>query len=639
MVRRFPLLLALLVLCPLVAFAGDDFRAPLPEELSMKDVPWSPGAPAVLLDWSVRHDDEASRAIEVVRIKILTEEGKKYGDIELLSIPVIHNVRGIRARTVDPDGTVTEFKGKIYDKIVMKTGGFKMLQKTFTLPNVKPGSIVEYRYAVEWPPTELRTNRWPVQREIPIRNAEFWIKPWSSGVRSSCITKGLPADQKPRLVKDHFEFEIKNVPAFAGEPLSPPENDLKPRIEFYYLRGEREDYWKDAAKSMSDFIESYIGDRGPVKKAAAEITTGASTQDEKLRKIYAYVQEIRNLSYEREKTEQEEKREKLRDNNDIADVLRNRYGYSRQLNRLFTGLARGAGFTAHSVLVAQRDDMIFSKDLPDVEQLEGEIVLVNVDGKDVYLDPGTPYANYGLLPWARSAVAGMRLKSKKEWDWVMTPDQQFSEAVTSRTADLSLADGVIKGTATITYRGQDALMHRLDAQNEDDAARRKTFEEETKALFPEGSTVKLTKLDGIGGVSEPLVATFDVELPNLGTMTGSRALIPMSIFGAAAKSPFSAEQRVYPIYFRYQHEIDDRITLRVPDGYAVENLPKPLTMDLGAVAFTSRHKREESVLILERKLSIRAFVIGSEHYKTLRQFYGDLIAADHDAVVLKKAGA
>jgi len=638
MVRRFLLLLALLVLCPLVAF-GDDFRAPLPEELAMKDVPWSPGAPAVLLDWSVRHDDEASRAIEVVRIKILTEEGKKYGDIELLSIPVVQDVRGIRARTVDPDGTITEFKGKIYDKIVVKTGGFKMLQKTFTLPNVKPGSIVEYRYAVEWPATELRTNRWPVQREIPIRNAQFWIKPWSEGVRSSCITKGLPAGEKPRLVRDHFEFEIKNVPAFAGEPFSPPENELRPRIEFYYLRGERGDYWKDAAKSMSDFIESYIGDRGPVKKTAAEITAGATTPDEKLRKIYAYVQELRNLSYEREKTEQEEKREKLRDNDDIADVLRNRYGYARQLNRLFTGLARGAGFTAHAVLVAQRDDLIFSKELPDVEQLEGEIVLVNVDGKDIYLDPGTPHAQFGLLPWARSAVAGMHLKSKKEWDWVMTPDQPFSAAVTSRTADLSLADGVIKGTATITYRGQDALTRRLDAQNDDDAARRKSFEDETKALFPEGSTVKLTKVEGIGGVSEPLIVTFDVELPNLGTMTGSRALIPMSIFGATAKSPFSAEQRSYPIYFRYQHEIDDRITLRVPDGYAVENLPRQVTMDLGAVSFTSRHERKENVLTLERKLSIRAFVIGTEHYKILRRFYGELIAADRDAVVLKKAGA
>ncbi|HKR62476.1 MAG TPA: DUF3857 and transglutaminase domain-containing protein [Thermoanaerobaculia bacterium] len=638
MVQRASFLFALLLLCPIAAFA-DDFPVATPEELAMKDVPWSPGASAVVLDWNVRHDDEASRAIETMRIKVLKEEGKKYGDIELVSIPYYQNVRAIRARTIAPDGTITEFKGKIYDKIVVKTGGFRVLKKTLTLPNVVPGSIVEYRYAVEWPTSQLRTNRWSVQREIPIRHAEFWIKPWSEGVTSSCLTKGLPAGQKPVLKKDHFEFAIDNVAAFNGEPLAPPEEELKPRIEFYYIRGARAEYWNETAKSMTEYIEDYIGNRGPVKKAAGEITAGATTDEEKLKKIYAYVQGLRNLSYEREKTEQEEKREKLKDNNDIGDVLRNGYGYSRQLNRLFTGLARAAGLTATTVLVADRDELIFSKELPDVDQLSGEIVAVSVGGKDVYFDPGTPHTPYGMLPWARSAAQAMRLKTKKEWEWLQTPDQPVSMAVTSRSADLSLVDGVIKGTATLSYSGQEAQARRLDAKNEDDAAHRKAFEDEMKSLLPEGSIVKMTKLDAIEGVDEPVTVSFDVELPNLGTLTGSRALVPMSVFGAAAKNPFAAETRAFPIYFRYQHEVNDSITLHMPAGYAVESLPKTAKADLGALAYIVQHAQNGDALTMQRKLTFRTTVIGSEHYKTLRKFFGDLITADHDAVVLKKAGA
>jgi hypothetical protein len=639
MSRRFPLFLALLVLCPLVAFAGDDFPAPRPDELSMKDVPGSPGAPAVVLDWTVHHDDQASRAIETMRIKVLTEEGKKYGDIELLSIPGVQNVRAIRARTVAPDGTIAEFNGKIYDKIVMKSGGFKMLQKTFTLPNVRPGSIIEYRWAVEWPTTQLRTNRWAIQREIPIRHADFWIKPWSEGVTSSCMTKGLTADQRPVLKGDHFEFAIDNVAPFAGEPYAPPEGDLKPRIEFFYMRGQRSEYWNETAKTLGDYIESYIGNRGPVKKAAADVTAGAATSEEKLRKLYEYVQKLRNLSYEREKTEQEEKREKLKDNDDVGDVLRNGYGYSRQLNRLFAGLARGAGFTAHDVLVGERDEIVFSKDLPDADQFSSELVVVSVDGKDLYFDPGTPHAEYGLLPWARTSVTGMRIKTKKEWEWVNTPDQPLSMATTSRIADLSLVDGVVKGTATITYRGQEALVRRLDAKNDDDAARRKELEDDMKSLFPDGSTVKLTKLEGIDGIAVPLVVTFDVELPNLGTVTGSRALVPMSLFGAATKTPFSDEKRTFPIYFRYQHEVEDQITLHIPDGYAVDSLPKSVKIDLGALAYTARHAQNGDVLTLARKLSIRTMVIDAQSYKSVKKFFGEVTTADHDAVVLKKASA
>jgi hypothetical protein len=376
-----------------------------------------------------------------------------------------------------------------------------------------------------------------------------------------------------------------------------------------------------------------------VKQAAAEATAGATTSEEKLRKLYAYVQKLRNLSWERDKTEQEEKREKLKDNDDVGDVLRNGYGYSRQLNRLFAALARGAGFTAHDVLVGARDEVVFSKELPDSDQFSAEVVLVSADGKDLYFDPGTPHAEYGLLPWARTAVTGMRLKTKKEWEWVTTPDQPFSAALTSRTADLSLVDGVVKGTATITYRGQDALVRRLDAKNDDDVARRKELEDDMKSLFPDGSTVKLTKLEGIEGIAEPLVVRFDVELPNLGTIAGSRAVVPMSVFGAASKTPFSAEKRAFPIYFRYQHEVEDQITLHVPDGYAVESLPKAVKIDLGAIAYTARYARNENALTLTRKLSVRSIVIGEEYYATVKKFFGELVTADHDAVVLKKASA
>jgi hypothetical protein len=149
----------------------------------------------------------------------------------------------------------------------------------------------------------------------------------------------------------------------------------------------------------------------------------------------------------------------------------------------------------------------------------------------------------------------------------------------------------------------------------------------------------MTKLEAIEGVDEPVTVTFEVELPNLSTVTGSRALVPMSVFGAASKNPFAVETRQFPIYYRYQHEVEDRVTLHVPEGYTVENLPKPVKIDLGALAYTSRHEKNGSALTFQRKLSVRTIVIGAEHYAKVRKFYGDLVAADHDAVILRKAGA
>lgn len=635
MVRRL-LPLFLLVLCPLSLFAADDFRPATAEETAMTDVPWSPGASAVVLDWDVRHDDRDSRATEYVRIKILTDEGKKYGDIELVSIPGYHQVRDIRARTIAPDGAVSVFNGKIYDKVVVKTGGFRMLQKTFTLPNVKAGTILEYRFTVTWPASRLRTNRWPVQREIPIRQASFWIRPYP-GFHSVCTTKGLPAEVKPASVKDHFEMNVSKTAAFRSEPYTLPEEELKPRLEFFYTySGNTQSYWSDVAEYLSAAVEKFIGDRKGIKAAAAEITSGATTSEEKLQKIYARVQQIRNLSFERDKTEQEEKREKLRDNNHIEDVLERGYGNGSEINRLFAGLARAAGFDAKIVFTSSRDAILFSREIPDVEQLRGDIVSVVVDGKERYFDPATVHARFGILPWQQTAVPGLKILGRSKWEWVTTPELPYATAVTARTADLQIVDGVVKGTATVTYRGQDALIHRLESRNEDEAANRKRFEDEIKELFSEGSTVKLTNLMHVGGTDEPLVVSFDVELPNLGTIAGSRALIPMSAFAAASKNPFAAAERQFAIYFHYQHQIEDRVTLRLPEGYGVESLPKPVVIDVGALAFSTSHKRDAETITFERKMTVKTMAVPAASYQPLRKFYGQVVTADHDEVVLKK---
>ena len=636
MVQKFAYFLLLLLVCSSAIAGPDDFRPATPEELALKEVPWSPGAKAVLLDWYVKHDDVDSRSYEYVRIKILTEEGKKYGDIELTSIPIFNEIRGIKARTIAPDGTISEFKGKIYDKTVVKKGGFKVTQKTFTLPNVVPGTIIEYRYMTEWPQTSLRTNRWALQREMPLQHASFYIRPWRTDVGSVCTTTGLAKGMVPQNIRDHYEFAIDKMPAFEGEPYSPPEEELKPRIEFFYVRSKPEQYWKDAAEEWGKWAEDYIGNRKGIAKAANEITAGATTSEDKLRKLYARVQQIRNLSYEPEKTEQEEKRAKLKDNNDIEDVWRNGYGYSGEINKLFAGLARAAGFEAHIVYVSSRKEIHFSQQLPDGDQLSDSLVVVRVDGTDRYFDPGTRFAPYGVLAWENTTVAGMRIKNKKEWEWVVTPDQSVAGSVTSRSADLKLVDGVVKGTATITYRGQEALYHRIAAMNNDDAENRKTFEDAMKAMLPDASVVKMTNVENLAATDEPLIITYDLELPNLGTLAGSRAVVPISLFEAASKNPFAVAQRKYPIFYDFQSETDDTVTLAVPDEYAVESVPNPVNIDIGALTYNVKHAQQGSSVMLERKMLVKTLGIGSQHYETLKKFYGARVTADHDAVVLKK---
>ena len=79
----------------------------------------------------------------------------------------------------------------------------------------------------------------------------------------------------------------------------------------------------------------------------AQIVSPNDTPDVKLRKIYDRVQQIRNKSYELQKTEQEEKREKEKAAENVEDVWKRGYGNGMQLTWLFLGLVRAAGFQAY----------------------------------------------------------------------------------------------------------------------------------------------------------------------------------------------------------------------------------------------------------------------------------------------------
>jgi len=110
-------------------------------ELKMTSEPKAPGAPAIYLYRQVDRNDNGPTEYDYARIKILTEEGRKYADVEIPFLKDTEKIRGLQARTIRPDGSVVNFGGKVYEKTIVKAKGIKYLAKTFTMPDVQVGSI------------------------------------------------------------------------------------------------------------------------------------------------------------------------------------------------------------------------------------------------------------------------------------------------------------------------------------------------------------------------------------------------------------------------------------------------------------------------------------------------------------------
>jgi hypothetical protein len=619
--------------------ASSEFRDPTPAEKAMTSVDFAPGAAAVILNWHQLVNDKDTFRTEYLRIKILTEEGKKYGDVEVPHLALLSDVNHIKARTMRPDGTIAQFDGKTFDKVVVKVGGVRLIAKTFTLPDVQVGSIIEYRYDISNRGNMIYDSQFAVQRELPIIHEEISLEPYAfPGYNTFFSFRGLPAGKKPEIHGTKYELTLENIPPFEEEPFAPPDATIKPELQFWYTAGtiEPDVFWTKEAHDWADIIEPFVGDGRAVKDAATTAIGTAATPEEKVRKLYARVQQIRNLSFEPEKTDAETR--KLNDNNSAQDVLRNGYGYIREINRLFVSMARAAGFDAHVLRLCERDEQYIAKNVPIGRQLDGEIAVVTIDGKQRFFDPGTPYAPFGVLSWQKTSTTGLLVARKQDKAvWVDTPWLHNDAATMKRVANLRLEDGVVRGDVLITYTGQEALRRRIDLRNDDDAAAKKSIEKMVKGWFADGATINLVEVKDLRAAESPLVISATVELPSAASLVGSRAMVPLAIFAATHKNPFTAEQRKNPIYFHYAYRVDDEVTLKVPSGYAVESLPATADVNMGALHYTATVGRTDDAIRLVRNMTIDVELVGRDKYSVVREFFSKAAAADQEQLILRKA--
>lgn len=468
---------------------------------------------------------------------------------------------------------------------------------------------------------------WLIQRDIPVLRAKLTLKPYQGQYKGYFTYFNLPPGKTPVKVHDRFDLELTNVPVHEEEKYAPPEGALKSRVTFYYTAGEvkAEEFWKAQTAQWSKTVEGFIGKPDAVR-ATVQALTG-NTPMETLLKVYAKAQTFRNLSFEEEPTETAKR--------NAAEVVNKSEGYRDEINRAFVAMARAAGLEANVVRVAARDEDFFSPEIPDADQMSGEMAVVTMDGKPVYLDPGTPTAPFGIVSWEKSATAAYALGRRGEPSQFVTVERQAAEkAVLRRVADLRLNGELLEGTVAVTFSGQEALVRRLRSWSDDEAARTKTIEDEVKGWFPDGASVKLTQLTGAKSHAEPLVAKFDVTLHNLISSAGSRTLLPLSVFASSAKNPFAPATRRHAVYFAYPSREEDEVKLTLSPGAVPAAIPPPARISAGSVAYTNETKQDGNVLTYKRAMSVDTMLVEPKYYNTLRSFYSQVVAADQKPLVL-----
>jgi hypothetical protein len=375
--------------------AGDEWRPITPAELQMKTGKVEADADAEALFWEVRIDDSTENLImkHYLRVKIFNERGReKYSKVD---IPYLKGwkVKNIMARVIKADGSITELaKADIFDREITKTDKIKIKAKSFAVPNIEAGTILEYRYEEVQPSGWANDMRMFFQHDIPIQTISYYFKP-------AFDTKYLTFNMEDRkFVKDKngfYKASMDNVPAIKEETQMPPEDEIRSWLLLYYtndLKGDSSDFWARAGGFLASAfdIKDTLKPGKDLKAAAATIIAGATTPDEQMAKLYEFCKtKVKNITYDTSLTD--EQKDEIKPSKSASDTYRKLQGTDKDINELFAALASSLGLEARLAFGGDRSEKFFDVRQAHVSFVHFSSIAVKISGRWKYYDPGDPF--------------------------------------------------------------------------------------------------------------------------------------------------------------------------------------------------------------------------------------------------------
>jgi transglutaminase-like putative cysteine protease len=645
-------------LSPIAASA--QFQQPTDEELKMTADPKAPGAAAVYLDYREVTNDPQHFLSVYARIKVLTEKGKELATVELPYLRGETKVTEIQGRTIHPDGTIVPLAVKPEDLMIVKTGDRQLQRRVFTLPSVEVGSILEYRFDVNYDDGIVSSPQWKIQQKYLVHKAHYQFTPqrqfMPTGTAYTPATTFELEDSRGRRlykllcwqllptgvnvqssVNGSFSVDVADVPAIPDEEHMPPVESFLYRVGFFYSYAQTStEFWTTEIKLWSKDVDKFAEPSSKIHDAVNGLIASTDSDLDKAKKMYDAVQALDNTDYSRAKSASELKELKIKATKNATDTWTQKSGSSEDIAMLYLSMLRAAGLTAYAMKVVNREQNIFDQSNMNLDQLDSTLVDLSTGGKDVVLDPGEKMCPFQTVSWRHSYASGIA-ESAEGGRFITTPMQQYKDNVTQRLGDVYIdAQGGVTGRINIVMNGQDALHWRQRALKEDDTELKKEFDrEELEGNVPDGVEAHVDHFLSINDPYIDLMAAVTIK-GSLGTATGKRMILPGFFFETRGHVPFvNEDKRLIPVDMHYGRRVTDEITYHFPDGATIEGAPQDASIPWPShAALISKSVAQPGEITIRQTLLVGFTVAKPDEYQDLRAFYQKVAGADQEQLVL-----
>lgn len=632
------------------------FKEPTKDELQMTEDPKAPGAAAVYLNIEEVTDDPLHYRSFYARIKVLQEKGKELATIELPYQRGDFKVTDIRARTIHSDGTVIPLTGKPEDLLISKGPDKEFGRKVFTLPSAEVGSILEYSYQLRYDDNHFSSPFWEMQRPYFVHKEHYAFTPFKAFLKGEqnatshhlIDSRGNevntliwwpnlpPGVQLKTDATGRYSVDLNDVPPIPDEDYMPPINVLLYHVDFYYMSAfSGGDFWVSEAKRWSKEVDHFAEPSKQIHEAVASLITPADSDLDKAKKLYKAVQGLDNTDFSRQKSKAELKQLGLKAARRAEDTWNQKSGTSQDITLLYLAMLRAAGIPAYDMRVVNRDIGVFAPGYLNFDQLDDDIIIASIGGKDVVLDPGEKMCPFQGVHWKHTGAGGIR-ESADGRAASVSPLLPYTSNSITRTGDLELdAHGAVSGGLRYIMSGQEALYWRQQALLNDQDEVKKRFDRSLAQSVPEGVEAHIDHFLGLDDPDVNLMAIVKVQ-GVLGSATSKRLLLPGYFFEARGHRPFVNEsKRLEPVDMHYAERVVDEVTYHFPAGLSVEGAPKDNRIIWEKQAdFLTKTVSTPGQITIARSFARGFTFVKAEQFEDLRGFYQKIATSDQQQLVL-----
>lgn len=578
------------------------------------------------------------------KLKIFNKEGFNHATVSIhfyKNSKMKASVTDIKAVTHNSTQVFSLNKKDIYTTDL----GDGWSETTFTLPNIKEGSVIEYMYTIETP-FLFNFKGWKFQSSIPKVKSVFKAEIPGNFLYNRSLVGGLRLYENSSTIKkkcfkvDYFSgvsdcealtYSMKDIPAFIEEDYMTSKKNFLSQISFELsmykgFDGSKKKYTSTWAAVDKDFKrDDDIG--GQLRRKSffkgvlpKEIFTEIDSLT-KAKKVYHFIQKHYTWNEEY----------KLFKNMNVKKAYNDRVGTVGEINMSLINALGASGINAELVLLSTRKNGFPTKRHPVISDFNYIVARVKIKNKIYLLDATENNNPFGILPFRclNKTARVMDFKNGSYWEDII-PNEYNSKKI-NMLLQLN-ENGDFEGQMRIIHKGYYALNKRNDLNETTDDS----YLEELES-YNDNLIFNTYKNYNLNDIEKQLKEEFSLVIENDLSIADKIYLNPFFI-DKIDENPFKLKDRLYPIDFGYPRKFEFTLSLELPDGYEVESLPKPKKMTLpnnNGVFIYSIDTRNYKIRV-HFKYSLKKAYFYSSEYQDLKEFYKQMIIAQSEPIILKK---